>query len=123
MLGGISDRRARVPSLPQDEGLGGLCKVPAQARHGGRREIVHWVTDTDLFQRCFKCTDAQLNQQPVQFDRYEGENPDKRFVTPDDYKGYQPEYWSSAHSADDTAVSAPSGAPKTGRCFNSLIEK
>ncbi|KAF1916691.1 Stc1 domain-containing protein [Ampelomyces quisqualis] len=50
------------------------------------------------------CTADYLDQEPIRFDRYEGQNPDHRFVTPDTFKGYVPEYWSSRDPADDTAT-------------------
>jgi hypothetical protein len=60
-----------------------------------------WSHVLMLGQKCFKCTEEQVNTLPVNDERYE--NVDTAFAVPDFSGGSAPDYWSSASSSHESS--------------------
>jgi hypothetical protein len=76
-----------------------------------------WSYALTLGQKCYKCTEEQVNTLPVNDERYE--NIDTAFAVPDFSGGSAPDYWSSASSSHESSsyVSKPFTGDEMGRSW------
>lgn len=86
----------------QDQGIGRVCQHSAQEPgHCGTNPDGILYTVADHMQKCFDCMQEQVDEQPIDEDKYQDSST--AFNPPEHSAGNYPEYFSSANSITDAS--------------------